>query len=215
MDACRGEELEGLTGPDGAFFVSARYEEGFLNSGGGELTLALSRKRKEELVQQYAERMAGAQVAIWSRFEGISVEEFDDLRQAIRETGADTMVVKNNLVEIALEQSGLPSDDMMMGGPRLVTFIYDDIAPAAKALSDFAGDQGDLFEVLGGIVEGELADAGQMEALTELPSREQLLAQVLAGMQAPVTGLVAVLSGMMRNMLYVLQARSRQLQEAE
>ena len=85
MDACRGEELEGLTGSDRAFFVSARYEEGFLNSEGGELTLALSRKRKEQLVEQYAEQMARAQVAIWSRFEGISVEEFDDLRHAVRE----------------------------------------------------------------------------------------------------------------------------------
>ncbi len=195
--------------------MSVADEEGFLSSVGGGDTLALTRKRKEELVEQYAQHMAKAQVMIWSHFEGISVDEFDELRQAVRESGADTMVVKNRLTEIALEQVGLPIDEMMLTGPRLVTFIYDDIAPAAKALADFADDHRQRFEVLGGIVEGDLADAGAMQSLTELASREELLAQVLAGMQAPVTGLVAVLSGVMRNMLYLLQARSQQLQKAE
>ena len=174
--------------------------------------MALSRSKKEQLVREYGERMERAQVMVWSGFRGLKVGQVADLRRRLRAAGADAVVVKNTLMRIALDGLNLPFDPEIMDGPRMITFVYDDIAPAAKALVGFVRETGDAFEIAGGLVGGKPASADQIRALAELPSREVLLAQVVGGIQAPISSLVGGLAALLRGLLNVLNARSAQLE---
>ncbi|MBC7237294.1 MAG: 50S ribosomal protein L10, partial [Chloroflexi bacterium] len=157
--------------------------------------MALSRETKEALLQEYSERLGRAQVMIWAQYGGLSVKQAEALRRRLREVGAETMVVKNTLMELALKQANLPATEELVNGPRMVTFIYNnEIASATKALVDFIRENGELMSIRGGIVGGRLATPEQVQSLTNLPSYEVLLAQVVGGIQAPISGLVNTLA---------------------
>ncbi len=177
--------------------------------------MALTREQKVELVQEYGERLGRTQAAIWARYGGIPVEQFTRLRRQAQEAGAEVVVVKNTLMRRALEQKGLPYDEELMSGPCLVAFAYDDIAQATKVLADFARSSQDRLRIVGGIVGGQLVDAQQAASLTELPSREELLARVVGGMQAPISGLVGVLASVLRGVINVINARQKQLEGSD
>jgi len=176
--------------------------------------LALSREQKEQLVKGYGERLARAQVVIWSRNQGLTVQEAMALRGQLRAAGAEALVVKNTLMRIALEQAEMATSEELSSGPCLVTFVYDDIAPAAKAVVDFARASDDKLTVMGGLVGNELVDASQIRALASLPPRDVLLGQVVGTIQAPISGFVRALAAIMGGMLNVLNARVNQLEGA-
>jgi large subunit ribosomal protein L10 len=176
--------------------------------------LALSRESKEAIVEDYGAKMARAQVMVWSHYRGIAAGQTSGLRRQLKANSAELVVVKNTLIRRALVDANLPVDDGMMVGPCAVAFIYDDIATATKAVVDFSRASGDLFQIAGGIVGGKLASQDQVRSLVDLPSREQLLAQVLGGIQAPMTGLVTTLSAVIRGVMTVLNERAKQLEGA-
>lgn len=175
--------------------------------------MALSREEKELRVKEYGEKLADAQIAIWSRNKGLTVAQLSELRNGLRSAEAQAMIVKNSLMYIALRDAGLPVDEEVMGGPSLVTFLGEDIAPAAKALVDFAEDNEEKIDIRAALMGDQVVGVDQVKALTELPSREVLLGQVVGGVQAPISGLVNTLSGVLRGFVNVLQARSDQLGE--
>jgi len=176
--------------------------------------LALTREQKETLVQGYADRLSKAQVLILGHNKGLSVGQISGLRSELRKSGAEGVIVKNTLFRLALEQADLPVDKELMSGPMFVTFVYDDIAPAAKAVVDASKEREAKIDVLGGIIDGQLAGADQIDVLTTLPSREALLGQVVGGIAAPMSGLVGTLAAVMRGLLTVLNGRSEQLEAA-
>jgi len=176
--------------------------------------LALSRKRKEELVESYAERLGRCQMAIWADYRGLNMGRFEDLRRRLRQVGAETMVVKNTLLRIALDQSSLPTAGQLMEGPNAIVFVYDDLASAARVVTAFARENEQAFKIKGGVLGGQVVDAGQVADLENLPTREVLLAQVVGGMSAPISGLVGTLSAVMRGLLNVLNAHREQLEGA-
>jgi len=177
--------------------------------------LALSRARKEELIVEYGERIAKAQVMIWANYSGSSVAQMSELRAAVRKAGAESVVVRNTLMRLALERADLPMDSEVMSGTRLVTFVYGDIGAASKALVDFANGNDEVFKVVGGVAEGVVIDQARVKQLTLIPSREVLLSQVVGGMQAPISGFVGTLAAVVRSVLNVLNARREQLEGAE
>ncbi|MBN1399993.1 MAG: 50S ribosomal protein L10 [Anaerolineae bacterium] len=174
--------------------------------------MALTRTEKEQVVQGYSEKLNQSQVVIWASFTGLTVAESTRLRRQLDQADAEMMVVKNSLMGIALEQAGLPMDDAFRDEANLVAFIRGDIASATKALVDFASSTRDLVKIKGGLVGGSLATSEQVRSLTTLPTREVLLAQVLGGIQAPISSLVSVLAGTVRGVMNVLNARVEQLE---
>jgi large subunit ribosomal protein L10 len=177
--------------------------------------LALTRERKVELVQEYGDKLGRAQVAIWTHYRGISVEQMTQLRRQAQEAGAEVVVVKNTLIRRALQENGRPYDPEVMTGPCLVAFAYEDISQAAKVIADYARGSQERLRIVGGIVGDRLVSPQQVQSLTDLPSREELLARVLGGVQAPVSGLVGVLSSVLRSIVTVVNARAEQLEGAE
>jgi len=174
--------------------------------------LARTHEKKEELIQKYGARLAGAQVMIWAQYRGIRVSQLEQLRRQLRPLGAQVMVIKNALMRLALDRADLPRDPEMMTGPCAVTFAYDNISTATKAVVDFARTSGDTFQVKGGLVNGKPVGTEQIISLSKLPPRDILLAQVVGGIQAPISGFVGVLAAAIRSLLIVLNARGDQLE---
>ena len=177
--------------------------------------MALTKEQKRQLVQGYSERLGRSQVLIWSKYSGLSVAQVQALRNQLREAGAEAVVVKNTLMGIALDDMEWPRDEEIMNGPSMVTFIYDDIAPAAKALVDFARRNDEELVIAGGLIGGKLVSAEQVRSLTDMPTREALLGQVVGSIQAPVSAFVNVLAASVRGVMNVLNARAEQLGDGE
>jgi large subunit ribosomal protein L10 len=175
--------------------------------------LPISREEKEELVEQLTEQFQKSRVIVWAEYRGLATPSLNELRRALRPHEAEFHVIKNTLAGLALKRAEMPVSDEMLAGPTAAGVVYGDIAAAARALSEFASANRE-FVIKGGQAGQRLLAADEVKELANLPSREVLLARVLGGMNAPVSGLVTVLSGTLRGLLNVLQAQARKLEEA-
>jgi large subunit ribosomal protein L10 len=118
------------------------------------------------------------------------------------------------LTSLAANEMGLSELDQYLEGPTALAFSQDDPVAPAKILIKYAKEFKKL-EIKGGVLEGKVVDLEAVKSLADLPSREELLAQVLRGMQSPMAGFAGVLSGTLRNFVYVLDAVRQQKAEAE
>lgn len=173
----------------------------------------MNREQKEAVVSQVSERLSRARAVVLTDFRGLKVEQMTELRHQLREKGLDYMVVKNTLLRLAA--SGTPTEALLEGleGPNGMAVGYDDPVDLAKVLTEFAKTN-PKFEVRKGLLEGTVIDTAQVEALSKLPSREVLLAQLLGTMNAVPQGMVTVMAGIVRSLLNVLKAIEDQKAEA-
>jgi large subunit ribosomal protein L10 len=174
--------------------------------------LAVTRELKQQLLDGYAQKVSRAQVMIWCNYTGAKVGQLTDLRRQIRPSGAEVVVVKNTLMRLTLQRANLPVVKELSSGPCAVTFVYGDMAGAAKVVTDFARANEAVFKVLGGLMGSRFVTADQVRLLTSLPSCEVMLGRVLASMQAPIAGLVGTLGAVMRGLVNVLDAHRKQLE---
>jgi len=175
--------------------------------------LPISREEKEEQIAKLARQFRDSQVIIWTEYRGLPMPRLNELRKVLRPHRAEFHVVKNTLAELALERAGLPVSKEMLVGPTAASVLSGDIAAAVRALNDFAAANRELV-IKGGQAGQRLIPAGEVANLATLPSREVLLAQVLGGLNAPISGLVTVLAGTLRGLLNVLQAQAKKMEEA-
>ncbi|MBQ6395321.1 MAG: 50S ribosomal protein L10 [Atopobiaceae bacterium] len=110
-------------------------------------------------------------------YKGLSVKDSQEVRRALRAAGAEMKVLKNNLVRLALEQKGLPAIDDVLSDSNAFVFFGDDPVSAAKVVKEAAGRLNKL-NFKGGIAEGAAITAEQAQAFADMPSREQLIAQI-------------------------------------
>jgi len=175
--------------------------------------LALSREQKEVILDQYVGKLERAPVVIWANYRNMTVQQAADLRQQLRAVGGETIVVKNTLMRLALEQLERPVSAEMMNGPSMVTMVYGDVAATTKAVFDFARLNEAVFQVRGGIVGNQVANVEQVRSLIMLPSREVMLGRVIGGIQAPISSFVGTLAALVRGVMNVLNARVQQLEQ--
>ncbi|MDA8217314.1 MAG: 50S ribosomal protein L10 [Dehalococcoidales bacterium] len=168
--------------------------------------------KKVDTVKEIADELANSQLAVLADYRGLTVAEIGQLRRQLREGETQLMVAKNTLIKRAAAQSGVESSvEQFLAGPTAVAFVHSrDIAKSAKALSTYARAS-KVFAIKGGILGKRVLAADLVQQLADLPPREVLLARVVGGMQAPISGLVTVLGGTVRGLMYVLQARKDQL----
>jgi large subunit ribosomal protein L10 len=180
------------------------------NSVGGE---KVARPDKVAAVAEIKDKLSRAQSVVLADYRGLNVAQATELRKQLREAGIEYKVVKNTLTIIAARECGLDGLASLLTGPTAIAFGYDDPVAPAKILSEFAKANKDL-ELKGGVLDGQVMNVEDVKALADLPSREELLAQVLRGMQAPIAGFVNVLQGTIRNFVYALDAVRKQKEEA-
>jgi large subunit ribosomal protein L10 len=173
--------------------------------------LAITKERKEALVQQYREQVQQSGGIILADYRGLRVTQMEQLRRSLREVEGSVSVVKNRLLKLALADMNLAVPDEMLEGPTVVAFCQEEVPPVAKAMTDFAKDN--PLAIKGGLLEAAVLSGDQVKTLAKLPSREVLLAYVLGTVNAPATQVAGVVASGIRQVLNVLQAYVDKLEE--
>lgn len=145
-------------------------------------------------------KVSQAKSIVFADASGLSVNLQRELRQAVKLAGGELIVVKNTLLKLALGQAVLP-------GPTVTLFAYDDEIAPLKALAEFAKTH-DLPKIKAGFLAKDTLTREQVEQLASLPTKVELLSKMVGSLQAPVFGLVNVLQGNLRKLVYVLKAVS-------
>ena len=163
-------------------------------------------KIKYELVDGLKEKLSKTKAVFVGEYRGMTVAQSTMLRAKVREAGGELKIAKNTLFKIAMKEVGLSEiPEAMMKGPNIFALCYDDPVAVAKILKDYANDKTQkAFILKGGILENQQLDLNQLMALAELPSKDVLRGQVVRTIAAPLSGLVNVLSGTIRNFVTCL-----------
>ena len=169
---------------------------------------------KEKVVEALHEKFSRARAVLLTDFRGLDVSAMSELRGQLRGASVEYKVVKNSLMTRAADGTDMALLKEHFVGPCAVALSYEDSVAPAKILMKFSESQPQL-EVKVGVVEGQVVDLAGIKRLSKLPSREVLLAQLLSVMNAPATGLVTVLSGVMRNFMGTIEAIKRQREGLE
>lgn len=169
----------------------------------------MPRPEKVAVVEELTQKFQQSAAAIFTDYRGLDVKSITELRKRLSEGGVEYRVVKNTLTLLAAKAAQIEGAERLLTGPTAIAFNPTDPVAPAKILSQFAKENKAL-EIKGGILDGTVIDAAEVEKLASLPSREELLAQVLMRMQGPVYGLVNVLHGTLRGLVYALDAIRRE-----
>jgi large subunit ribosomal protein L10 len=166
---------------------------------------------KVAAVTEIKERIESSKIAIMTQYVGINVEQVTDLRKRLRDADVGYKVYKNNLAKRALEELELGDAASHMDGPTAWTFSEDPVAPA-KILKEFSSEV-NFVAMCGGVLDGKVVSKEQLEVLASLPSRDQLLAQVVGTIAAPLRNFVGTLNALPRNFVNVLDQIKKQKAE--
>ena len=166
---------------------------------------------KQVIVQEIAEKLRNAQTAVLVDYRGLNVEEVTELRSQARAAGIDYKVYKNSMMRFAAKETGFEGLLDVLVGPTAIAFCDTDPVAPAKLISEFAKKHKAL-EIKAGMVDGKVLDVKGVSDLAELPPREVLVAKVLGGLNAPISGFVNVLNGNMRGLVVALNAIAEQKQ---
>ena len=171
----------------------------------------MKRNDKEQLVTELSTKIKGAKALYYTDFTGLNVKRMTDLRRRLRKAGVEYVVIKNTLALRAVNESGLVGTRLK--GPTGLIVSKDPVS-AAKILTDFAKDNEQKPALKGGMLEGVSIDEAQVKKLASMPSREQMLAELGAGLQSPMAAFVGALNGLLYMFAGALEGL-RQQREAQ
>lgn len=148
---------------------------------------------KQEIVAQMKSELNGAVAGVLVDYKGITVANDTKLRRELREAGVDYSVVKNTLLRLALQDTDYSEMASVLENTTAFAVSHEDPVAAAKILAKFSEDSKGAFAIKAGFVEGKVLDAAGVSALAKLPSREQLLVQLLSVLNGNIRGLAVAL----------------------
>ena len=166
---------------------------------------------KQAAVADVVDKMKRAQSVIVLDYRGLTVAEVSDLRSKFREAGVEYKVIKNNMLKRAAEELNIEGVDDYFKGPTAVAFGFEDPVAPAKILCKFVKDVNKT-EIKGGILDGKAMDAGKIESLSKLPSKEELIAKMMGSLNAPITNFALALQAIPRGLACALKAVAEQKQ---
>jgi len=169
--------------------------------------LAVSKARKEETLATYAEWLNKSEAVILVEYTGAKMKDLDGIRAKIRETGGEFHILKNTLARRAFADSGMTIPKDYLVNSTAVSFAFTDPASTAKALTDATKGK-DFVKVKGGFMSGQVLNAAQVKALSDLPPLPVVRAQLLGVLQAPAGKLVRTLAEPARGLAAVIKAFS-------
>jgi large subunit ribosomal protein L10 len=172
------------------------------------------RQDKERIVGELVDRLKGSQNLLVADYRGLTMPEIDELRTKLLESGARFTVVKNTLTRRAAEEAGVNALLELIDGPTAIAFIDADGDPAAaaKILNDTARAH-DVLVLRGGLLDGATVSDTEVKQLATLPPADMLRAQLATAVAAPLTTIVGLFTAPLRDLVNVLDARIKQLEE--
>ena len=153
---------------------------------------------KKIIIDELLERVNSSPFVIAMDYTGVSVVQFESLRNQLRESGSECHVAKNTYMRAALSDAGLPDISSELTGQTAFITGEEDICAAAKAVKDFA-KKAEGVKVKIGILDGEVLDAEKINVLASLPSRDELLAKLLSVITQPGTSILRALNAKFEN----------------
>ncbi len=163
----------------------------------------MKRPEKEQLIAELKAKMVGASALYYTDFTGLNVKRMTELRRRLRRAGVEYVVIKNTLALRAVNESGLAG--ARLKGPTGIVVAKDPVA-GAKVLTDFAKEHDQKPAIKGGLFDGRALDVDQVKALASMPPREQLLAELGAAFQAPLSGFLGAMNGLLTTFVGALDA---------
>lgn len=157
-------------------------------------------------MQELAGEIASSRAVFAVDYRGITVAQAAELRARLREADARLRVVKNSLTERAAQSAGAPALIDVLQGPTALALVRGDAALAAKVLSTTSRSLGGILEFKGGMMDGAALSAAEVGAISRLPAREVLNAQLVGAIASPLTGLVRTLNALIAGVAIQLQA---------
>ena len=167
----------------------------------------MNRTEKEQLISELKDKIQSATALYYTDFTGLNVKRMTQLRRELRKANVEYVVIKNTLALRAVNESGLVGE-RLRGPTGLV--VTNDAVGAAKIITDFAKANDQKPEVKGGMFEGKAIDKAQVTKLASMPSREQMLSELGASMQAPMTMMVTAMNSLLQNFAGAVEALRQQ-----
>ncbi len=160
---------------------------------------------KKAIVSEVTEKLKSSCAGVLVDYQGINVEDDTKLRKSLREADVDYLVIKNTLLKRAAENAGIDDLSKSLHGSTALAISKSDYVAASKILCNFAKDH-DFFKIKAGFIDSKAINDKEVLNLAKLPSREVLIAQVLGGLNAPISGFATVLNGTLRGLVIALKA---------
>jgi large subunit ribosomal protein L10 len=172
----------------------------------------VKKEDKEQVVAELTERLRTSETLLVADYRGLTMPQIDALRSRLIESGARFTVVKNTLTRRAAEAAGADALLTLLEGPSAIAFLEadGDMVAAAKALADSARESR-VLAIRGGIMQGRLLTAEEVQSLASLPPLDVLRGQVLAAIIAPITAIAGLVNAPLQNLYGLLDARIEQL----
>jgi large subunit ribosomal protein L10 len=168
--------------------------------------MAISKDRKKEILTALTQKFGDAKSVFFTHYSGLSVQDVSDIRNALREEGAEMVVAKKTLIKIAADENGvkeIPSE--AMEGPIAVVFSYEEGLSGPQKIHSLAKDHEQL-ALTGGIMDGKAFGREKAVLYANTPTRSELYASLVGSLNAPISGFHGVLHGTMRQFVGTLQA---------
>lgn len=162
-------------------------------------------EEKRQAITSIKESVSQSATTLFADYRGLNVKSVTSLRRKLRQSNSQMHVYKNTFVRIALKDLGIDLSDDFIKGPTAVITVDGDASVVAKLLVDFIKENNNG-ALKGGILEQKLIDESAVKALSQLPSRQELIAKVVGTIKAPLNHLVLNLSSPVRGLVYVLQS---------
>lgn len=172
--------------------------------------MAISKDKKNTLVADLTELLNSSKMTVYAKYQGLTVAELQELRKAARENGVKIKVVKNRLVRVAMNSVAVYKDTDTTGltGQLLYAISDSDEVAPAKVLAEFSKTH-DILQIVGGFNDSgnNLTDA-EIKALASLPSKNELIAQVVANLLSPVNESISGLANGVSEIVSGLEAKA-------
>lgn len=163
-----------------------------------------SQKNIEE-VAALKEAISGSNGIVFIDYRGITANDVAMFRVELSKSGGCMKIAKNNLISIALKESGREVDDNMLIEPTAIIFAKEDVPSVAKVVSE-AAKKNKAMKIKGGYMESDLLSAEDVDKVANIPSREALLSMLVAGLEGPVSGFVGAGQSIISELPYLLEA---------
>ncbi len=169
--------------------------------------MAISRERKEELIAYYGDLLGKSTGFVVTEYKGLTDAQLKIIRGKLRDVQGKYVITKNTLFMRALQEAGWPVPEQLLVGPTAVVVGGENFPTVAKTLLATVKDYEEILKIKGGVMAGSiLTNAAQVETVSNLPSLDELRAQLAGLLVQPATGLVSVLNSAVAAVPQVLQA---------
>ncbi len=165
----------------------------------------LSKETKQEVINQINERFKSNPSVFVLEFKGLTVKELENVRKDLRQTNSELKIVKNTLLKKAAEDTDAGQLSNLFVGSTAIAFCYEDSAATAKVFVKSAKEY-ELLNIKGGLLEGKVVSVDEIEKISKLPSRIELIAQFMGLLNSPMSNFLYSLQNMQTKFLYALEA---------